>query len=135
MFIAEMPSNPLMAQGKRNFGITKRDRLLATVMKNNGVEGSYVTDIVKIKQQARMPDNNEVETFRPCLLKEIEIIQPRIIIVLGRRTYENSFKPYLEEEVSKSGIKIAWVFHYSSQVKTKKFVDKFNEVVGGMNFR
>lgn len=45
----------------------------------------YITNIVK----ARPPDNRdplpeEIEAFRPYLDKEIEIIQPKIIVTLGR---------------------------------------------------
>ena len=45
----------------------------------------YITNIVK----TRPPDNRdplpeEIEAFRPYLDKEIEIIQPRIIVTLGR---------------------------------------------------
>jgi DNA polymerase len=45
----------------------------------------YITNIVK----ARPPDNRdplpeEIEVFRPYLDKEIEIIEPKIIVTLGR---------------------------------------------------
>jgi len=48
-------------------------------------EQVYITNIVK----TRPPDNRdplpeEIEAFRPYLDKEIEIIQPRIIVTLGR---------------------------------------------------
>ncbi len=48
-------------------------------------EDVYITNIVK----ARPPENRdplpeEIETFRPYLDKEIEIVDPKIIITLGR---------------------------------------------------
>lgn len=129
MFIAEMPS--MRNQEKvieSNFDVSTRDKFFQEMTVKYGIGGSYVTDIVKEGDTPRQPTKNEIEKWLPFLLKEIEIIQPKVIIVLGKRTYERSFKPFIEFHLSKN-IKIDWVFHYSSQVPRKKFEERFREVI------
>jgi uracil-DNA glycosylase family 4 len=93
-----------------------------------GVGGSYVTDIVKGRDTARKPTKTEIQKWLPFLIEEINIIQPRTIIVLGKRTYESSFRPFIEPLIPKN-IKIDYVFHYCSQVPRVKFEKKFSEVI------
>jgi uracil-DNA glycosylase family 4 len=134
MFIAEMPSmnEPKNWDGKRNFNfdVTARDKFLQEVMIKNSVDGSYVTDIVKKRDIPRKPKKEEIKKWSLFLLKEIEIIEPKNIIVLGKRTYETSFKPYIEPYIKNKNIKIDYVFHYSNQVPRNKFEQKFRSVVG-----
>jgi len=132
MFIAEMPSmnEPKDWDGKSNynFNVTKRDKFFQEMLVKYGVAGSYVTDIVKERDVPRRPTSTEIQKWLPFLLKEIKIIQPKTIIVLGKRTYEESFKPLVEPRIPK-GIKIDYVFHYSPQVSRNKFERKFSEVI------
>lgn len=133
MFLAEMPSmnEPKEKIGKSipNFGVTARDMFLQEMMTKYGCAGSYVTDIVKTRDVPRRPRPEEVKTWLPFLLQEIEIIHPEAIIVIGKRTYDVSFKPFVEHQIPK-GIKTDWVFHYCSQVSRPKFEKRFREVVG-----
>jgi uracil-DNA glycosylase family 4 len=134
MFVAEMPS---MNEPKKNnnenfnFGVTARDRFFQEMMIKYDVAGSYVTDIVKERDIPRKPNKNEIQKWLQFLLKEIEIINPKIIIVLGRRTYEASFEPFVEPLISKN-IKVDYVFHYCSQVPRKKFEHRFSEAIRRM---
>lgn len=132
LFVAEMPSmnEPKKKSGEKiiNFSATARDRFFRDMMIKYGVAGSYVTDIVKKRDVPRQPTKVEIQKWLPFLLKEIEIIKPRAIIVLGRRTYDASFKPFVEPLVSKE-IKVGYVFHYSSQVLRAKFERRFAEVI------
>ncbi|MDP2695798.1 MAG: uracil-DNA glycosylase family protein [bacterium] len=133
MFVAEMPAMgvPKKKQGKRiiNFNATARDRFLQEMMIKYGVEGSYVTDIVKKRDRPRRPTPKEIQKWLPFLLKEIEIIKPGAIIVLGRRTYEASFRPYVEPRLRDKDIKVDHVFHYSNQVPRKKFERRFGKII------
>ncbi len=136
MFLAEMPSMNVpkgwvKGQPIPNFDVTKRDKFLQAMMSDNGVGGSYATDIVKTRSVPRSPTPAEVRTWLPFLLKEMEIIQPQTLVVLGKRTYEASFRPFVAQHIPK-GIKVDWVFHYSSQVPKKKFEDRFRQVVGNI---
>jgi len=133
IFIGEMPS---MNEPKRNnndnfnFGITARDRFFQEMMTKYGVAGSYVTDIVKARDIPRRPTEREIQRWLPFLLKEIEIIQPKAVIVLGKRTYDASFKPFVKPSIPKD-IKVDYVFHYSQQgAKTNAEVEqRFKEVI------
>jgi len=135
MFIAEMPSRNeskknLLVNHNFNFDVSSADKFLQKMMMKYGVAGSYVTDVVKSMNMPRKPNREEIEKWTPFLIKEIEIIQPKAIVVLGKRTYENSFKPFIKNLVPKQTI-IDWVYHYSQQgSKTNKEVElKFAEVV------
>jgi len=133
MFIAEMPSmnepqkdSPQISNF--NFGVTARDKFFQEMLIKYGVAGSYITDIVKERNVPRRPTKEEVKKWLPFLLKEIEIVKPKAIIVLGKRTYEASFKSFVEPLIPK-GVFIDYVFHYSSQVPRNKFEKRFSEVI------
>ena len=133
MFVAEMPSMNVpkgWVQGDviPNFSETARDRFLQDMMVKYG-GGSYVTDIVKTRDYPRQPTRDEVSRWLPFLLKEIEILQPQALIVLGKRTYDASFVRFVAQHIPKN-IKVDWVFHYSNQVPIKKFEERFCQVVG-----
>lgn len=135
MFVAEMPSmnEPKEEKDKANnfnFGTSARDKFLQYLLVKYGVGGSYITDIVKERDIPRKPVKGEIQKWLPFLLREIEIIQPKGIIVLGKRTYEASFRPFVEPLISRE-IKIDYVFHYSQQgAKTNAEVEqRFGEVV------
>ena len=135
MFVAEMPSmnEPKTLDKNQNFNFGDFDapcRFFQEIMIKYNVAGSYVTDIVKQRDIPRKPTKEEIKKWLPFLLKEIEIIQPKVIIVLGRRTYDASFKPFIEPFIPKN-IKIDYVFHYSQQgAKTNAEIEqKFKEVI------
>ncbi|MGD0518762.1 MAG: uracil-DNA glycosylase family protein, partial [Thermoguttaceae bacterium] len=134
MFMAEMPS---MSEPKDrkvrsynfNFDITKRDKFFQKMMEKYDVAGCYVTDIVKERAKPGMPVKDKILYWRHFLLEEIKIITPKAIVVLGLRTYKKSFKPFIEQFISKN-IKVDYVYHYSNQVRHKIFEQKFAEVIG-----
>jgi len=136
MFIAEMPSmsttRDISGLGG-NFNVSTRDKFFQKTMVKYGVDGSYVTDIVKKGDIPRKPTEKEIRKWLPFLLKEVEIIQPKVIIVLGKRTYEASFKPFVEPLISKD-IKVSYVFHYSSQVSRDKFERRFSKIINKMRY-
>ena len=106
MFLAEMPSMNVpigwvKGQPNFNFNVTSRDRFLQEMMSKYGVAGRYATDIVKKRAAPRTPTRSEVEYWLPFLRKEIEIIQPQALVVIGRRTYDQSFMPFVAQHISK----------------------------------
>ncbi len=135
MFVAEMPSmnEPKNKFGKKenfNFGVTAKDKFFQEMMIKYGTAGSYVTDIVKERDIPRRPTREEIKKWLPFLLQEIDIVNPKVIIVIGKRTYDDSFKPFIEPLIPKE-IKTDYVFHYSQQgAKTNAEVDqRFGEVI------
>jgi len=133
MFVAEMPSmNELkddLAKDNFNFGVTARDRFFQEMLIKYDVAGSYMTDIVKARDIPRQPTEKEIKKWLNFLLEEIKIISPKVIIVVGQRTYEQSFRPFVEPLLSKN-IKIDYIFHYCSQVPRDKFEERFKEIIG-----
>ncbi len=131
MFIAEMPSMSIpkdISSLGGNFNVSARDKFFQEMMIKYGVAGSYITDIVKKGDIPRRPTKEEIQKWLPFLLEEIRIIQPKSIIVLGKRTYEMSFKPFIVPFIPKE-IEINYVFHYSSQVPRIKFEQRFAEII------
>ena len=132
LLLAEMPS---MATPKTtdpvkqvNFGATARDSFFKDMLQKHGLSGVYVTDVVKQRAQPRPPTREEILEWRPFLLQEIEILDPKVIIVIGRRTYEQSFLPHILPAL-KSQISHDYIFHYCSQVSRAKFAVRLAVVV------
>lgn len=132
MIVAEIPSmnepKNISLDENFNFSVTKRDDFFQKMLVKYGLAGSYVTDIVKKRDIAKQPTKKEIKKWLPFILKEIEIIEPKNIIVIGKRTYEHSFLPFIEPLVSKN-IKIEYIFHYCSQVSRSKFEKRLKEIV------
>ena len=126
IFIAEMPSmrGPFNTQNN-NF---KGDKLLNETMVKYGVGGSYVTDIVKERGLPGRPTEEQIKKWLPFLLKEISIIKPKYIIVLGKTNYFRNFNLMVDSQIDKN-ITVDWVFHYARRVPRKKFEQRFCEVI------
>ncbi len=85
IFIGEAPGKKEAESGRPFVGAAGRilDELLASI----GVERQsvYITNVVKDRPpENRDPRPEEIELYRPFLLRQIEIIQPRVIATLGR---------------------------------------------------
>jgi DNA polymerase len=121
IFIGEAPGREEDLQGRVFVG---RSGELLTKMIENVLnmkrEEIYITNIVKCRPpQNRDPEIEEVESCKPYLLKQIEIINPKIIVPLGRI----AFKYLLNDETpitkargnlySFRGIKVIPIFHPS----------------------
>lgn len=136
MFIAEMPSMKIPKcwdkKSNYNFGeFNARCKFFQEMIIKYNVAGSYATDIVKERDVPGKPKKEAIKQWLPFLLKEIKIIQPKAIIVLGERTYIKSFRPFIEPLIPKK-IKVDYVFHYSSQVPRNKFEQRFSKVINKM---
>lgn len=85
MFIGEAPGYYESVQRKPFVG--RSGQLLAQMLKEIGYprEKVYITNIVKIRPpENRDPTPTEISAYRPYLDQEIEIIQPELIVTLGR---------------------------------------------------
>jgi len=89
VFIGEAPGKNEDEQGLPFVGAAGKflnEMLEAAAMKRSDV---YITNIVKYRPpNNRDPLPEEKEAFWPFLLRQIEIIQPRIIATLGRHSME-----------------------------------------------
>ena len=85
MFIGEAPGFNENEQ-KRPF-VGQAGKLLRKTLQENGwrEDEVYITNIVKFRPpENRDPTPEEIEFFRPFLDQQIEIINPKIIVTLGR---------------------------------------------------
>jgi DNA polymerase len=89
VFIGEAPGKNEDEQGLPFVGAAGKflnEMLVSAGMKREDV---YITNIVKYRPpNNRDPEPDEKEAFWPFLLRQIEIIQPKIIATLGRHSME-----------------------------------------------
>jgi len=134
LLLAEMPSmnEPKgSVQSPCNFGVTARDRFFQDMLVDYGLSGVYVTDIVKRRDIPRRPSEHEVKQWLPFLKKELAILCPSMIIVIGKRTYDCFLRHVIE--YLDGHFRHDFIFHYCSQVPRAKFETRLREVVGQYN--
>ncbi|MGV9002072.1 MAG: uracil-DNA glycosylase family protein [Candidatus Saccharimonadaceae bacterium] len=89
VFIGEAPGKNEDIQGKPFVGAA--GKFLNVMLEAAGMERSdvYITNIVKYRPpNNRDPLPEEKAAFLPYLLKQIEIINPKVVITLGRHSME-----------------------------------------------
>lgn len=89
MIIGEAPGADEEKQGKPFIG--RAGKLLNATLEALGWQRSdfYISNIVKYRPQDEFggtltPTPQEIEKFKPALEKEIEIVNPKLIVVLGK---------------------------------------------------
>lgn len=89
VFIGEAPGKNEDIQGVPFIGAA--GKLLNEMLESSGLhrEDVYITNIVKYRPpQNRDPLPEEKAAFLPYLLKQLEIIDPQVIVTLGRHSME-----------------------------------------------
>lgn len=84
MFVGEGPGADEDAQGEPFVG--RAGQLLNNMITAMGIrrEDVYIANVVKCRPPGnRTPENDECDTCSPFLLRQIEVIQPRVIVALG----------------------------------------------------
>jgi uracil-DNA glycosylase len=84
VFIGEGPGADEDAQGLPFVG--RAGKLLTQMIEAMGLERKdvYISNVVKCRPpENRVPEPDEVETCSPFLLRQIEVIKPRVIVCLG----------------------------------------------------
>lgn len=92
MFICDEPTNSEDELGEYYSG--KTGELLKNMIENVlkvKKEDVYLTSMVKCKSSNGV-SNTHVETCNDYLMKQIEIIKPKLIVVLGEKAYAHLFK-------------------------------------------
>lgn len=85
VFIGEAPGKNEAISGKPFCGAAGKvlDKLLRSAQINR--EDVFITNIVKDRPpNNRDPKKEEIELYAPLLIRQLEVIQPRIIATLGR---------------------------------------------------
>src|SRR5205823_10360502 len=84
MFVGEGPGADEDAQGEPFVG--RAGQLLNNMISAMGLnrEDVYIANVVKCRPPGnRTPENDECDTCSPFLLRQIEVIRPKVIVALG----------------------------------------------------
>jgi len=90
IFVGEAPGKNEDMKGEPFIGIAGKK--LSIALENAGItrDDVYITNIVKCRPpKNRVPTTNERDTCQNYLKKEIEIIKPKIICVLGNTAFNS----------------------------------------------
>ena len=96
VFIGEAPGKNEDLAGRPFIGAAGRflDEMLASINLNR--DAVYITNIVKYRPpNNRDPSDEEKQAFLPYLESQLDIIQPRLVVTLGRHSL-NCFLPDLQ---------------------------------------
>jgi len=132
MFVCESPSTAGgvgIFNNQSNFNTTKADDLFNKYKKRYGLDNCYTTDFVKCGIPNGKPDSEKAENCSRYLKKEIEIVEPKVIVAVGRVTYK-----LLGKYIYDIKIPIKRIYHYSYIYRwCKNKPDKYYEYEN--NFR
>ena len=90
IFVGEAPGKNEDMKGEPFIGIAEKK--LSIALENAGItrDDVYITNIVKCRPpKNRVPTTNERDTCQNYLKKEIEIIKPKIICILGNTAFNS----------------------------------------------
>ena len=117
MLVGQNPGADEDESGKPFVG--RAGKFLTKVLSENGIkrEDVFITNIVKhISPQNRKPYDDEVAACLPYLITQINVIKPKIIVLLGASAKET---PQL------GGIQYVQVIHPSAAMRFNKMGEKF----------
>lgn len=146
MFIGEEPSNSEDEIG--SYYVGKSGELLIKMIENVlniTKEDIYYTTLVKCKSTNGL-NNSNIETCHDYLLKQIELIKPKLIVALGEKTYSyllkngDNFSQIRGKELVFNGISLITTFSptfllrnpsskkdaYYDMLKIKNYMESLN---------
>src|SRR6266511_1041318 len=109
MFIGEAPGRDEDIQGEPFVG--RAGQLLTDIIKAMKLtrDDVYIANIIKCRPpENRNPEPDEIEECRPFIRRQIEVIQPKVIVTLGRIALQS----LMERGYAISGARGQWLdFH------------------------
>jgi uracil-DNA glycosylase len=117
MLVGQNPGEEEDRTGKPFVG--RSGRFLDKILNRNNIQRKsiFITSVVKHKTpNNRKPRTDEIKTCLPYLLKQIENIKPKIIVLMGKVAWQTP---------RKSGIKYIEIYHPAAAMRFPKFRDKF----------
>jgi uracil-DNA glycosylase family 4 len=106
MFIGEAPGRDEDMQGKPFVG--RAGQLLTDIIKAMKLtrDDVYIANVIKCRPpENRNPEPDELEECRPFIRRQVEIIQPKVIVTLGRFALQS----LLEKSYAISGARGQWL--------------------------
>lgn len=128
MFIGEAPGRSEDEKGRPFVGAA--GKILDELLKKAGIERSqvFITNVVKCRPPGnRVPDEDEAAACRPYLERQIALIRPKVICVLGRTAYSSllggsSITANRGKIVEKSGQKYFLTIHPAAAIYKKSLL-------------
>ncbi len=131
MFVGEAPGAKEAATGRPFCG--NAGKILDNCLQENGLkrEETYITNIVKDRPpRNRDPLPEEIEAYRLFLDRQIEIIQPKIIVSLGRFSTEYILTKFkLEKELKPITALHGKIFNTETNYGKVKIIPIFHPAV------
>ena len=106
MFVGEAPGRDEDIAGKPFVG--RAGQLLTDIVKAMGLsrDDVYIANVIKCRPpENRNPEPDELDACRPYIRQQIDLIQPRVIVTLGRFALQST----LEKNVAMSGARGEWL--------------------------
>jgi DNA polymerase len=125
MFIGEAPGRDEDIQGEPFVG--RAGQLLTDIIKAMKLtrDDVYIANVIKCRPpENRNPELDELESCRPYIRRQVEIIQPRVIVTLGRFALQSlTEKSYAISSVrgqwlEYNGIKVMPTYHPAYLLRT-----------------
>jgi uracil-DNA glycosylase len=133
IFIGEAPGKNEDEQGRPFIG--RAGKLLTSLIEEMGMKRDdvWIGNIIKHRPpKNRDPKPEEIEACRDYLTKQLEIIQPQVVITLGRFSF-NYFVPdgKITSERGKlidiGNYKVFPVYHPAAALRNKKFLNTLKD--------
>jgi len=134
MIVGEAPGFNEDAQGKPFVG--QAGKLLDTLLAGIGLrrEDVYITNVLKCRPpQNRDPMPNEVESCAPYLTWQLKLVEPKVVIVLGRHALERLLPGHGPisrvhgQLVERGGINYVAVYHPAAALHNGSLVGDLQE--------
>jgi DNA polymerase len=128
MFIGEAPGSSEDEKGRPFVGAA--GRILDNLLKKVGIERSqvFITNIVKCRPpNNRVPEADEVAACKPYLDRQIALIKPKVICILGKTAYSSllggsSITASRGKMVERAGQKYFLTFHPAAAIYNKSLL-------------
>ena len=128
MFVGEAPGRSEDEKGRPFVGAA--GRILDDLLQKAGIERSqvFVTNVVKCRPpNNRVPEDDEAAACRPYLDRQIALIKPKVICILGRTAYASllggsSITTNRGKIVEKAGQKYFLTFHPAAAIYNKSLL-------------
>jgi uracil-DNA glycosylase len=128
MFIGEAPGSSEDEKGRPFVGAA--GRILDNLLKKVGIERSqvFITNIVKCRPpNNRVPEADEVAACKPYLDRQIALIKPKVICILGKTAYStllggSSITANRGKMVERAGQKYFLTFHPAAAIYNKSLL-------------
>jgi uracil-DNA glycosylase len=128
MFIGEAPGSSEDEKGRPFVGAAGRS--LDNLLKKVGIERSqvFITNIVKCRPpNNRVPEADEVAACKPYLDRQIALIKPKVICILGKTAYStllggSSITANRGKMVERAGQKYFLTFHPAAAIYNKSLL-------------